>query len=52
MGNTAYILVETIGSDKEQILSRLRKINGVVSARSVNGPYDIILFAVAPKAKG
>ena len=52
MSDEAYMLIETVGDERGVVLNRLREIEGVVSAHSVSGPYDIIVYARRPDKKG
>ncbi len=42
MATEAFVLIETQVGKNEEVLSSLRKLRGVISARFVTGPYDII----------
>lgn len=44
MAASAYILIDIVGDKVSATLDALRKIEGVRSAHSVAGPYDIIAF--------
>lgn len=45
----AYVLVNTEVGKTRQILGEIRKIEGVVEAYSVAGPYDILVKLDAEK---
>ena len=40
---SAYILISCNPEDSDQIISGLKNISGVVEAKLVEGPYDIIV---------
>ena len=44
MAAAAYILIDIVGDKVQSTLDALRKIEGVRSAHSVAGPYDLIAF--------
>jgi len=43
----AYVLIQTEVGKAAQVASEVGKINGVVSADDVTGPYDVIVRAEA-----
>jgi DNA-binding Lrp family transcriptional regulator len=45
MGVQAYILIQTEVGKAAQVASEVGKIDGVVSAEDVTGPYDVIVRA-------
>jgi DNA-binding Lrp family transcriptional regulator len=47
MGVQAYILIQTEVGKAAQVAEAIRKIDGVVSADDVTGPYDVIARAEA-----
>jgi DNA-binding Lrp family transcriptional regulator len=48
---TAYILISCDPEDTEEIISMLKNISGVVEAKMVEGPYDIIVKIEAENAE-
>jgi len=42
MAAKAFILMETIVGKNKEVVSALRQLEGVISADTVTGPYDII----------
>ena len=48
---TAYILISCDPEDTEEIISMLKNISGVVEAKMVEGPYDIIVKIKAENAE-
>ena len=47
MAVSAYILIQTEVGKAAQVASEVGKIDGVVSAEDVTGPYDVIVRAEA-----
>ncbi len=47
MGVTAYVLIQTEVGKAAQVADEVSKIQGVVSAEDVTGPYDVIVHAEA-----
>ena len=47
MSVRAYVLIQTVVGKAAQVASEVGKINGVVSADDVTGPYDVIVRAEA-----
>ncbi|HMC53170.1 MAG TPA: Lrp/AsnC ligand binding domain-containing protein [Acidimicrobiales bacterium] len=47
MSVRAYVLIQTEVGKAAQVASEVGKINGVVSADDVTGPYDVIVRAEA-----
>ncbi|MGH9226814.1 MAG: Lrp/AsnC family transcriptional regulator [Acidimicrobiales bacterium] len=47
MSVTAYVLVQTEVGKAAQVADEVGKIDGVVSAEDVTGPYDVIVRAEA-----
>ena len=45
---TAYVLIQTEVGKSGDVAEAVRKIDGVVSADDVTGPYDVIAQAEAP----
>ena len=45
MAVSAYILIQTEVGKAAQVASAVAKIDGVVSAEDVTGPYDVIVRA-------
>jgi DNA-binding Lrp family transcriptional regulator len=45
MAARAYILIETAVGKTKEVLTGIRRIEGVKSAELVTGPYDIIAIA-------
>lgn len=45
MGVQAYILIQTEVGKAAQVATEVGKIDGVVSAEDVTGPYDVIVRA-------
>lgn len=43
----AYVLIQTTVGEAGEVAQELRRIEGVVSAEAVNGPYDVIARAEA-----
>ena len=43
MAVSAYVLIQTEVGKAAQVASEVDKIDGVVSAEDVTGPYDVIL---------
>jgi DNA-binding Lrp family transcriptional regulator len=43
----AYVLIQTEVGKAAQVAEEVAKINGVVSAEDVTGPYDVIVRAEA-----
>ncbi len=48
MGTSAYILIEVQVGRTTDVLRSLRRLDGVVSADVVTGPYDVIALISAP----
>ncbi len=48
MGTSAYILIEVQVGRTIDVLRSLRRLDGVVSADVVTGPYDVIALISAP----
>lgn len=48
---TAYILISCDPEDTDEIISMLKNIPGVVEAKMVEGPYDIIVKIEAENAE-
>ena len=47
MAVSAYVLIQTEVGKAAQVASEVGKIDGVVSAEDVTGPYDVIVRAEA-----
>jgi DNA-binding Lrp family transcriptional regulator len=47
MAVSAYVLIQTEVGKAAQVVSEVSKIEGVVSAEDVTGPYDVIVRAQA-----
>ena len=47
MAVSAYVLIQTEVGKAAQVASEVAKIDGVVSAEDVTGPYDVIVRAEA-----
>jgi DNA-binding Lrp family transcriptional regulator len=47
MAVSAYVLIQTEVGKAAQVVSEVAKIEGVVSAEDVTGPYDVIVRAQA-----
>ena len=47
MAVTAYVLIQTEVGKAAQVAHEVEKIDGVVSAEDVTGPYDVIVKAEA-----
>ncbi|MBO0713165.1 MAG: Lrp/AsnC ligand binding domain-containing protein [Acidimicrobiales bacterium] len=47
MAVTAYVLIQTEVGKAAHVVSEVAKIEGVVSAEDVTGPYDVIVRAQA-----
>ena len=43
----AYVLIQTEVGKAAQVASEVRKIDGVLTADDVTGPYDVIVSATA-----
>lgn len=48
LGTSAYILIEVQVGRTTDVLRSLRRLDGVVSADVVTGPYDVIALISAP----
>jgi DNA-binding Lrp family transcriptional regulator len=48
MAITAYVLIQTEVGKAAHVAQNVRKIDGVVSADDVTGPYDVIVRTEAP----
>ena len=48
MAVTAYVLIQTEVGKSGEVAEAVRRIEGVVSADDVTGPYDVIAQAEAP----
>lgn len=48
MGTSAYILIEVQVGRTTDVLRSMRRLDGVVSADVVTGPYDVIALISAP----
>ena len=48
MAVTAYVLIQTEVGKSGDVAEAVRRIEGVVSADDVTGPYDVIAQAEAP----
>ena len=48
MAETAYVLIQTEVGKAAQVASEIAKIDGIVDADDVTGPYDVIARAEAP----
>ena len=49
MTTRAFILIETAVGKTKEVVAALQKLEGVVSADPVTGPYDIVAIAEAPE---
>jgi DNA-binding Lrp family transcriptional regulator len=47
MATRAFILIETAVGKTKEVVAALQKLEGVVSADPVTGPYDIVAIAEA-----
>lgn len=47
MGVSAYVLIQTEVGKAAQVAKEVAKIDGVISAEDVTGPYDVIVKAEA-----
>ena len=47
MAETAYVLIQTEVGKAAQVASAIAKIDGIVDADDVTGPYDVIARAEA-----
>jgi len=45
---TAYVLIQTEVGKAVSVAEAARKVNGVISADDVTGPYDVIVKTEAP----
>jgi DNA-binding Lrp family transcriptional regulator len=48
MATTAYVLIQTEVGKAVDVAHSVRKIDGVVAADDVTGPYDVIVRTEAP----
>jgi DNA-binding Lrp family transcriptional regulator len=48
MAVTAYVLIQTEVGKSGDVADAVRRIEGIVSADDVTGPYDVIAQAEAP----
>jgi DNA-binding Lrp family transcriptional regulator len=48
LGTSAYILIEVQVGRTTDVLRSMRRLDGVVSADVVTGPYDVIALISAP----
>jgi DNA-binding Lrp family transcriptional regulator len=48
MAITAYVLIQTEVGKAESVAAHARKIDGVLAADDVTGPYDVIVRTEAP----
>lgn len=48
---SAYILIEALPGKVMELLSYVRKIEGIKQAHMVTGPYDVIAYAEAEDLK-
>ncbi|GAI38902.1 unnamed protein product [marine sediment metagenome] len=42
MAAKAFVLIETVGGRNKEVVTALKQIEGVKSADTVTGPYDVI----------
>ena len=47
----AYILISTLAGTSKEVAARLLKIDGILSAESIHGRYDVIAKAEADEKK-
>jgi DNA-binding Lrp family transcriptional regulator len=47
LGVSAYVLIQTEVGKAAQVAAEVRRIDGVVSAEDVTGPYDVIVRSEA-----
>jgi DNA-binding Lrp family transcriptional regulator len=45
---SAYVLIQTEVGKSAEVCAEVAKLDGVVSAADVTGPYDVIVLAEAP----
>lgn len=48
MGSRAYMLLELIDVDSDQVVKDLRRQQGIMIADSLEGPPDILMMVEAP----
>jgi DNA-binding Lrp family transcriptional regulator len=43
----AYIMIKSSPGDQSDIFTKIKKINGVKTAHTITGPYDLIAYVEA-----